>query len=70
MSTQSDGYLGNALVKRDGLKQNFTEEQVEEYVKCMEDPLYFASKCIKVIAPSKGLINLAILASLINLDIL
>ena len=57
MSTQSDGYLGNALVKRDGLKQNFTEEQIEEYVKCMEDPLYFASKFIKVIAPSKGLVQ-------------
>ena len=57
MSKQSDGYLGNALVKRDALKQNFTEEQIEEYVKCMEDPLYFAAKFIKVIAPSKGLIS-------------
>ena len=29
------GYLGNPLVKRDGISQSFTEEQVSEYVKCM-----------------------------------
>ena len=57
MSTRSDGYLGNGLVKRDGLQQNFTEEQIEEYVKCMEDPLYFAANYIQVIAPSKGLVQ-------------
>ena len=54
---KSDGYLGNQLVKRDGLKQNFTEDEIEEYIKCMESPLYFAEKYIKVIAPSKGLIS-------------
>lgn len=54
---KSDGYLGNQLVKRDGLKQNFTEDEIGEYIKCMESPLYFAEKYIKVIAPSKGLIS-------------
>lgn len=51
------GYLGNPLVKRDGINQNFTEEQVSEYVKCMKDPIYFAEKYIKVISLDDGLVN-------------
>lgn len=53
----SDGYMGNMLVKGDGVKQDFTKEEIEEYMKCMSSPMYFAEKYIKVIAPSKGLID-------------
>jgi hypothetical protein len=52
-----DGYMGNALVKGDGVNQNFTKEEIDEYMKCMSSPMYFAEKYIKVIAPSKGLIE-------------
>ncbi len=52
-----DGYMGNALVKGEGVSQNFTKEEVEEYMKCMSSPVYFAEKYIKVIAPSKGLVD-------------
>ena len=50
------GYLGNPLVKRDGISQSFTEEQVSEYVKCMKDPIYFAKKYIKIISLDSGLV--------------
>jgi hypothetical protein len=50
------GYLGNALVKRDGVQDEFTQEQVSEYLKCMKDPIYFAEKYIKVISLDKGLV--------------
>jgi hypothetical protein len=52
-----DGYMGNALVKGEGVSQQFTKEEVEEYMKCMSSPEYFATKYIKVIAPSKGLVQ-------------
>jgi hypothetical protein len=52
----SDFYMGNKLVKGDAVNQNFTKEEVSEYMKCMSSPIYFAEKYIKVIAPSKGLI--------------
>ena len=52
-----DGYMGNALVKGEGVNQNFTKEEIDEYMKCMSSPMYFAEKYIKVIAPSKGLIE-------------
>ena len=50
------GYLGNPLVKRDGINQNFSQEEVAEYVKCMKDPIYFAEKYIKVISLDDGLV--------------
>ena len=51
------GYLGNNLVKRDGVQDSFTKEEVGEYVKCMNDPVYFAEKYIKVISLDDGLVE-------------
>ena len=50
------GYLGNPNVKRDGIDQNFTKDEVAEYARCMQDPAYFARKYIKVISLDKGLV--------------
>jgi hypothetical protein len=50
-------YLGNPLVKRDGVNQSWTKEQVTEYAKCLKDPIYFAKNYIKVISLGKGLVN-------------
>ena len=51
------GYLGNNLVKRDGIQDSFTKEEVAEYVKCMNEPVYFAEKYIKVISLDDGLVS-------------
>ena len=50
------GYLGNVNVKRDGVEEGFTAEQVREYKKCMEDPAYFATKYVKIISLDDGLV--------------
>ena len=50
------GYLGNPNIKRDGIEQNFTNDEVTEYVKCMKDPTYFARTYIKVISLDEGLV--------------
>lgn len=52
----SDGYLGNPLIKKTGTKSAWTQEQIAEYKKCMEDPIYFAEKYIKIVHVDKGLI--------------
>lgn len=57
MIQKPDTYLGNNLVKRDGVSHEFTKHEISEYVKCMKDPIYFASNYIKVIAPSRGLVS-------------
>jgi len=52
----SMGYLGNPLVKRDGVQQSFTQEELSEYIRCMNDPAYFARKYVKVINLDRGLV--------------
>ena len=50
------GYLGNPLVKRDGVEQTFSQDELSEYIKCMNDPAYFARKYIKIINLDEGLV--------------
>ena len=50
---QKESYRDNPLLKRVGINVSFTEEQIEEYVKCRKDPLYF-SKYIKIITLDEG----------------
>ena len=51
-----DSYLGNPNVKRDGVAQNWSAEQILEYKRCMNDPIYFAKKYVKVISLDEGLV--------------
>lgn len=53
----NDSYLGNINVKRDGIQQQWTKEQVLEYAKCSKDPAYFARTYVKIISLDKGLVN-------------
>ena len=50
------GYLGNPNLKPEGQSVNFTKEQIEEYIKCAKDPVYFIQKYIKVVSLDKGLV--------------
>ena len=50
-------YLGNPNLKRANIAQNFTPTQVEEFVKCSQDPVYFIVNYIKIISLDKGLVN-------------
>ena len=56
MLNQKESYLGNPNVKRDGVLQQWTPELLREYKKCMDDPAYFCTNYVKVIALDKGLV--------------
>ena len=49
-------YLGNPNLKPAGTPHNFTEEQLEEYVKCSNDPEYFIENYIKVVHVDLGIV--------------
>ena len=53
---QNEIYLGNPNLKRANIAQNFTDEQVEEFIKCSQDPVYFITNYIKIISLDKGLV--------------
>src|SRR6056300_1559863 len=52
-----DHYMGNVHVKADGVEQEFTAHQIKEYIKCTNDPAYFARNYIKIINLDRGLVN-------------
>jgi superfamily II DNA or RNA helicase len=50
------GYNGNPLLKKARRKIEWTPEMVEEYIKCAQDPIYFAEKYIQIVHVDHGLI--------------
>ena len=54
MST--DAYLGNPNLKKVNTPVEFTEEQIVEYQKCANAPLYFMEKYIQIVSLDEGLI--------------
>jgi hypothetical protein len=49
-------YLGNPNLKRANVPHNWTEEQIVEFVRCKEDPVYFARNYIKIVSLDHGLV--------------
>jgi phage terminase large subunit-like protein len=52
----TDGYLGNQHLKKSGTDIEWTPELIKEYMKCAEDPVYFAKKYIRIVHVDRGLI--------------
>jgi hypothetical protein len=48
-------YLGNPNLKRANTQIQFTQEQIIEFLKCKEDPVYFARNYIKIVTLDHGL---------------
>ena len=49
-------YLGNPNLKKAGTQIQFTKKQINEWVKCKNDPIYFATHYIKIISLDEGLV--------------
>jgi len=49
-------YLGNPLLKKSNVPVNWTKEQILEYQKCMENPIYFIRNYIKIVSLDEGLV--------------
>ena len=48
-------YLGNPNLKKANTQIEFTEENIREFMKCKEDPVYFAKNYIKIVSLDEGL---------------
>ena len=55
MSDQNQ-YLGNPNLKKANVAQEWTEEEIKEYAKCMKDPMYFIQNYIKIVSLDDGLV--------------
>ena len=50
-----DIYLGNPNLKKANTSIEFTQDQILEFMKCKEDPVYFAKNYIKIVTLDHGL---------------
>ena len=49
-------YLGNPNLKKANTPIQFSQENILEFVRCKEDPVYFAIKYIQIVSLDKGLV--------------
>ena len=56
MSSGDQIYLGNPLLKKANVPHDWTKEEIKEYLKCKEDPVYFALNYVKIVQVDEGLI--------------
>jgi hypothetical protein len=52
----NDAYLGNPNLKKVNTKVEYTQEQIIEFQKCAEDPIYFMEKYIRIVSLDEGLV--------------
>ena len=55
-TTEVNQYLGNPLLKKANVPVEFTKEQIQEYQKCMDDPVYFIQEHMKIVSLDEGLV--------------
>ena len=52
----SEVYLGNPNLKKANTPIEFTQDNIVEFLKCKDDPVYFARKYIQIVSLDKGLV--------------
>ena len=54
-----EGYLGNSRLKRADVEISYTEEQLIEIARCIDDPIYFIKTYVKIVNVDHGLVPFA-----------
>lgn len=54
--TKNLGYNGNPKLRRAFTQIAMSQQEVDEYKKCMNDPIYFTRKYMKIVALGKGIV--------------
>jgi hypothetical protein len=49
-------YLGNPNLKKANTPIEFTEDQIREFLRCKDDPVYFANNYVKIVSLDEGLV--------------
>lgn len=57
MTLKNEGYNGNPSLRKAGMKQGWTVEQIVEWQKCSEDIIYFVEKYMKIVHVEHGKVD-------------
>ena len=55
-TNMTEAYLGNPNLYKANLKQEYTEEQIREIAKCMDDPIHFIKTYTRIVNIDEGLV--------------
>jgi hypothetical protein len=55
LNNKNQGYRNNPKLKPPGVDIQYTKEELDEYIRCAKDPVYFCSKYVKVKTLDKGI---------------
>ena len=55
LDLEKSAYLGNQNLRRKGTKQAWSEDQVREWIKCKNDPIYFIENYVRIVTLDHGL---------------
>ena len=50
-------YMGNPNLKRSGVTLNWSPENIQEFIKCKDDPVYFITQYVKIVHIDRGLVD-------------
>lgn len=53
---KNNTYLNNPNLKAAGVQVEFEGNQIDEYIKCSNDPIYFIENYVKVVSPDDGVV--------------
>jgi hypothetical protein len=53
--SNKDYYTGNGNIKKAGVEIQYSQDQIDELVKCSNDPVYFIKNYVKIVTLDKGL---------------
>jgi len=56
MGVAQEQYLGNPNLKKANVTEEFSKEEIAEYLKCANDPVYFIANYIQIVSLDKGLV--------------
>lgn len=56
MTLNKENYRDNPNLKRSGIVVNYTSHQLQEFIKCSQDPVYFIDSYCKIITLDGGLV--------------
>lgn len=54
------GYRGSSNLKRSNVKINWTPDKIQEFMKCSQDPIYFAEHHMKIVNVDRGLLTISL----------
>ena len=56
VQAKNEGYLGNTLIKRSGVETKYTDQQMQEYVRCSQEPCHFIENYTQIISLDEGMV--------------